>query len=147
MVKLYFDAFVDPELELKVPGYRVIRLLALTTFRGHDRWSVPKPAIVDTGAHISLIPRSLWRELPVRIIDTHYVRGVIPRKECSLPVRIGEVDCMVIDEEMNSLGPHRMTAFLADADDVPLLLGFRDMLASVRLVADHGTGEAFLEGA
>ena len=92
------------------------------------------------------MPHSVWAELPVEIIGTHCVQGIVPKQECVLPVQIGYLDFMIIDEEMNSFGPTRLSTFLADTDWVPLLLGFRDVLSRVRLVADHQSGEAFIEG-
>jgi len=144
MVKLYFDVFQAPELAGKIPDCSIIRLLALCTFRTRSGWSSPRPAILDTGAPVSVIPLSAWAGLKTDILGEHIIRGIVPKRVCALPVKIGRLDFMIVDDEGNLLGPHPLIAFLADTDDVPLLLGFKDSLTRFRLTANYETREAAL---
>lgn len=52
--------FIEDYKECKGIGrYKVIRVVARAMFKG-KRWTTPIKAILDTGAHISLLPFSIW---------------------------------------------------------------------------------------
>lgn len=114
-------------------------------FKTPDDWTEARYAIVDTGAHTSLLPLSLWKELDVRILADHFVRGLVPREECKIDVRVGWVKGRIVDKEGNSTPQVEFRAFLALTDSIPLIVGFKDLLDKLRLEIDPATGRAFIE--
>jgi len=88
---------------MKIPDYGVLlRIVCWIWFRKAEGWTRLFLAIVDTGAHTSLIPLSLWRELKTEIISDHYVRGLVPKPECKIDVKVGWVVGKIVNEEGNS---------------------------------------------
>jgi len=84
----------DIELEKKIPDLKpLIRIECEVLFSGMD---VSETAIVDTGAHISLLPFQIWKDLNVDVIAEHYMSGVVPDKK--IPVDVGYVKARLIDE-------------------------------------------------
>ena len=144
MIKLYFKSKKDPLLEKKVPGLDILRLKCDVRFeeKSGEIWNYD--AILDTGAFISLIPFSIWKNVEHEEIERHTVKGIIPGKECSIDVIIGKIKLKLIDEE-NETGELNIYAYLAMTDEVPLILGFKDLLSKFRVCFDYGENEAFLE--
>ncbi|MFQ6056126.1 MAG: hypothetical protein ACE5KT_12665 [Methanosarcinales archaeon] len=69
-IELYFDQDIDPDLENKIRGKgHIIRLYCDVMFRTQNGWTEPYTAIVDSGAHISVIPRRIWSKSKVNIIQ------------------------------------------------------------------------------
>ena len=57
IISLFFDVFIDKELEKKVPTHaEIIRLWCLVQFKRQKDWTIPYPALIDTGAHTTIIP-------------------------------------------------------------------------------------------
>ena len=110
----------------------------------NDEIEVYDAAIIDTGAFISLIPRSIWKNVEHEEIARHSVKGIVPKKECSIDVIIGKIKVKLIDEE-NETNEMDIYAYLAMTDEVPLILGFKDLLSKFRVCFDYGENEAFLE--
>jgi len=101
-------------------------------------------AIVDTGAHTSVIPVSIWQGLQVdiKVKDTSF-GGINNRPECLIPTSLGMVRCLLTDET-GALGPElEILSFLAKTDQVPLILGFADLLSKFEICFDYGSGKAF----
>ncbi len=56
MIKLSFIELRDRKLEKLVPGYGYLtRLICNTKFKTFNGWTKSHDAIIDTGAHISII--------------------------------------------------------------------------------------------
>ncbi len=72
-----------------ISGYKLIRLLGRVVFKTSTGFTTPRRAIIDTGAHISVLPLSIWRILDLEIIGTSKLRGIIPKEECALDVSVG----------------------------------------------------------
>ncbi|MCS4540790.1 MAG: retropepsin-like domain-containing protein [Euryarchaeota archaeon] len=51
----------------------MIRLVCRAGFRTKDGFTEARHAIVDTGAHTSVLPLSLWKRLDIKMIGEHYV--------------------------------------------------------------------------
>lgn len=103
-VKITIGREIDEEINEIMPDFGdSIRLRTWVKFRMRDdNWSKTVCAIMDTGAPISVLPYDLWRRLKLGILATGYsMRGIVPREECKLPVDIGEVHCVLLDEEGN----------------------------------------------
>ena len=144
MIKLYFKEFHDLDLIAKGAKSHIIRLFADMRFRMQDGWTKPYPAILDTGAHTTLIPFRIWNRCPVSITADHVVRGVVPRKECSMPILIGDISCALVDREQQS-DELTISAYLALTDDIPLVIGFWDLLERFQLHMNYSIKEAYLE--
>ena len=131
----------DLELERKIPDLKpIMRLKSAILFTGKD---VPDIAIVDTGAHISLIPFQTWEGLDVDMIAEHHIGGVLPGE--TMPVKVGYVKAMLLDEFGNESQEIRFLAYLALTNNVNLLLGVRDMLERFTLHIDFANDEAYLQ--
>lgn len=144
-VNLFFRALRDPQLEEKLPGIEIIRLKALVRFQTARGWSDIYEAIVDTGAHMSLIPRSIWQEALHTKLARHRIRGIVPKADCTLSVVVGKVQCRVVDREGHRTEPLEVHAFLAPTDEVALILGFKDLLMRFAHHFDYRTDTAYLD--
>lgn len=145
MIKLYFKEFYDLDLIAKGAKSHIIRLFVDVQFKTRDGWTEPYSAILDTGAHAALIPFKVWGECLVNFTAEHVVRGVVPKEECSLPILIGDISCVLVDRERQT-EELKISAYLALTDDVPLLIGFWDLLERFKLCMDYRSKEAYLEG-
>ncbi|MFC1713445.1 hypothetical protein ACFL6S_07255 [Candidatus Poribacteria bacterium] len=145
MIKLYFKEFHDLDLIAKGAKSHIIRLFIDVRFRTRDGWTKPYPAILDTGAHATLIPFRIWSKCPVSITTDHVVRGVVPKEECSLPILIGDISCVLTDREQQS-EELMISAYLALTDEIPLVVGFWDLLEKFKIYMDYRSKEAYLEG-
>ncbi len=83
----------SPELERKVPGLQVVRLLAAVQFRTPTGWTKPYDAIVDTGAPISVLPAFIWNKLERVELADHEIFGIVGKRECAIAVKVGKVAC------------------------------------------------------
>jgi len=109
----------DVELLKKVPDYGgLLRILGWVQFRTSNGWTEPSQGIIDTGAHTSLLPLSLWQELDVEIISEHYVRGLVPKRECKIDVKVGWVIGKIVDKQGNATPETKFRGFLALVDNI-----------------------------
>lgn len=125
-------------------GIEVIRLLTRIQFKTAKGWSDQYSAIVDTGAYMSLIPFSIWKETEHTQLGKHEVRGIVPRPECTLPVTVGQLKCRLVDNTGHRTKPLEIKAFLASTDKVSLILGFKDVLAEFAHHIDYRTDTAYI---
>ena len=147
-VKIRISRERDEEINEIVPDFGdSIRLRTWAKFRMRDNnWSKTASAIIDTGAPISVLPYDLWRRLKIKMLATGYsMRGIIPREECKLPVDIGEVYCILLDEEGVKTEETKIRAFLAFSDLIPIVLGFKFLLERLKICFDCEEGHAWLE--
>jgi hypothetical protein len=108
-------------------------------------WTEAEYAILNTGAHTSLLPLSLWEELDVQIIADYFVRGLVPKEECKVEVKVGWIKGKIVDKKGNATPETKFKAFLALTDKIPLIVGFKDLLDKYRISIDASTGKAFIE--
>ena len=144
MINLFFETLRSGELEAKVDGIDIVRLRCYVQFEKRTGEISIYDAIVDTGAFISLIPFSIWKDVEVDRLADHRVEGLIPKTECSIPVIIGKIGLMLVDEEYQTekIDTH---AYLALTDEIPLILGFKDLLSSFKVCFDYKENSAWLE--
>ena len=144
MVKLFFETLRSRELEAKVEGINIVRLRCYVQFEKRTREISIHDAIVDTGAFISLIPFSIWKDVEVDRFADHHVEGLIQKPDCSIPVIIGKIGLKLVDEEHQTekIDVH---SYLALTDEIPLILGFKDLLASFKVCFDYKENSAWLE--
>ncbi len=136
----------DLELLRRVKDYNgLIRVVCDIRFRTPTEWTDAREAIIDTGAHTTLIPESLWKKLDVQILADYFVRGLVPMEECKIEVKVGWVTGMIVDEVGNATPETRFRAFLASLDNIPLIIGFKDLLDRFSVRIDPLKGTGFIE--
>ena len=125
----------------------VIRVLARVRLRstsGAD--SVAWRAIVDTGAPFGVLPRRVWRDLKVAVREPDSpIGGISRRKACRVPAAFGTVQGRLEDTQGDVSRWYDFPVFLAKTNCVPLILGFADLLESLKLTVDYPAGEAWVE--
>jgi len=143
MIHLYFDTAVVP---LDDAGQLTItRLNCNVTFRRQDgTWSRLHVAIIDSGAHTSVLPEKIWREAERDIIAEYELKGINPRPECSIPALVGKVMCMLHDDYGHSSDDLLISAILAQSNEVPIILGFADLLTEFEVTFNYRAGRAYL---
>ena len=146
MVKLRFEKFLNPKLEEKLPGKgEFVRLFCSVRFKTKDGWDDAVDAIIDTGAPVSLIPFDVWSNAKTELLAEHEVYGINPSKECRIPVKVGKIKGVLVDEEENQSGEIEMLSYLALTTKIPVILGFKDLLTEFKICLDYSENEAFLE--
>ena len=100
-LRIRIKRLIDPELDLKLEYGELIRLSILIQFKKETGWSELYEAIMDTGAHTSVIPKYIWEEIYAEEKADHSVQGIVPKKECSLPVKVSTVRGILFDDELN----------------------------------------------
>jgi predicted aspartyl protease len=141
-IKLYFCKFENPDLVEVDIG--VIRLFCEVAFVTEEGYTDSYSAVLDTGAPVSVIPYQIWSMLKVKKIKDYAIRGIVPKKECSLPVTIGEVSCILLDKEERTRRM-KVKAYLAHSNEVPLIIGFKDLLDRFGIYLDFKKNFAYLE--
>lgn len=121
-----------------------MRLIAHVCFGTSTDWSPYRPGIIDTGAAVSLLPLQIWKDIEYDVIGTVRVGGIVGRDECRIPAQLARVTCALSDGS-NVGGPLTIHAYLAESNEVPLLLGVSDLIERGHLSAELKKGRAFLE--
>jgi len=126
---LDFEAF---DHGLKVFSFRI---WLRAQFHSPDGWTPVVPALLDTGAPFSVLPKSLWSHLQItqRGFATG-LRGLVPGKSAVIPARFAQVLCRLSDAHMTA-DPISLWTFLADGE-VPLVLGCSGLLDHALLTLD-----------
>ncbi|MGB2841838.1 MAG: hypothetical protein WBC40_05095 [Halobacteriota archaeon] len=136
----------DPDIEEKLPDYGTsIRVLGLIKFKTRNGWSETESAILDSGAPISVIPFDIWQNAETEILTNYELTGIVPRRECKLPVLIGRIRCILLDKLGNMSKEMRFRAFLALTNQVPLVLGFKDLLENFNVCFDCKKDRSFIQ--
>lgn len=142
-IKLNFDIKYNKEIAIK--NYEVIRLKGGMRIVLKDGTTKNYYATIDTGAHTSVLPLSIWKNLNYKKIGEYNLRGIIKREEWRIPVDIGKIKCMISDECGNQTKELEITAFLVHSDEVPLVLGFNGLLENINLFVSYKTNTAYAE--
>ncbi len=100
--------------------------------------------MIDTGAPTSLIPHKIWKNTNHEILATHDIAGLNPNEECKLSVNVGRINIVILDEKKATNG-RRVFAFLGMRDDLPLVLGFKNLLSEFKICFNYQKREAYLE--
>ncbi|ODS41560.1 MAG: hypothetical protein A7315_01440 [Candidatus Altiarchaeales archaeon WOR_SM1_79] len=131
----------DEELEKKIPLLKpVIRIKCGFLFEGTE---IPRIAIVDTGAHTSVIPFRFWRNMNVEILAKHYTAGIVPGKK--IPVNVGYIIGKLVDSEGNESKEIQFLSYLSFTNKITLLLGMRDLLEKFDLHLKFSENKAWLK--
>ena len=141
-ISLHFRKFDNPDLVGLNMG--IIRLFCEVAFVSKEGYTDSYSAILDTGAPVSVIPYQIWSMVEVNEVRDYAIRGVVPKRECSLPVTIGEISCILLDKEQ-STKRIKVKSYLAHSNEVPLIIGFKDLLDRFGLYLDFKKNLAYLE--
>jgi len=144
-VKLSFETIYDPVLEKKVKGFEIVRLKTLVMFKHVGGDVEIRDGIVDTGAYVTLIPKSIWKNLEIEKITEHEITGLSIKPECAIPVIIGKTCCSLIDENGGTTGELKFHSYLALTDKVPLIIGFKDLLSKFKVCFNYENNKAYIE--
>ncbi len=138
---LWLENFPNPALEARSSGIgEFTRLFCYIRFKTHNNgWSDSLQAIVDTGAPVSLIPLDVWSEAETEVLTDFEIGGINPRQECTLPVLVGKIKCILVDENKNQSKELEILSYFATTNKVPLLIGFKNLLCEfVMNLNPHG---------
>ncbi|MBI2105554.1 hypothetical protein HYT56_01820 [Candidatus Woesearchaeota archaeon] len=131
----------DIDLEKKIHNLRpLIRIFSKIKF---PELEIPEDALIDTGAHISILPLYLWKKLNVEIIAEHKTSGIVPNE--NIPVSVGYVKANIIDESGDISKDIKFLSYLAFTNKIPLILGMRDLLEKFNLHILFSQNKAYLE--
>ena len=88
-VNLDFISQYDLELLKRIPDYNgMLRLAGLVIFKSSLGWTDPQDAIIDTGAHTSILPKWVWTLIEKQVTGSYYVRGLVPDPKCKMNVDV-----------------------------------------------------------
>lgn len=133
-----------PDIQLLHRGIAYIRLLCNVQFETLIGNILVRPAIVDTGAPLCLIPSDLWEHVRTQQFEATRIGGLMVQKACAIPGRVGILSMTLLD-------PHgrryhlTVRAFLAQTTEVPLILGFPDCLEKATAHLSYPRKEAWIE--
>ena len=140
-INLYFKEVAFSEyIDLDI---NAIRLCVNLIFKCNKKFTDSYRFIVDTGAPLSLVPPYIWKDCDTRIIRPSQITGVVPLPECSLPVTLAEIVCKLVDQNSESR-EFKIKAHLAHTDEVPMIVGFKDLLDCMKLEMDYKNKSACL---
>ena len=142
-INAFFETFFDEELYSKIHGRsNVIRIYVMVKFKKQSGFTDPYPAIIDTGAHTSVIPAGLWEKSEHKILGEHYIKGLVPNAK--LNVKVGEIKAVFIDM-LNISKEYSFLSFFSLNDQTPLILGFKELLSKFKVTIDYTDNFARLE--
>ena len=133
-----------PDIELLHRGIAYVRLLCNVQFETLTEDILLRPAIVDTGAPLCLVPSDLWEKVRTQQFEATRIGGLMVQKDCAIPGRVGILSITLLDPRGCR---YRLTvrAFLAQTTEVPLILGFQDCLEKATAHLSYPRNEAWLE--
>ncbi len=125
----------------------IIRLIGNIMLRQSDgNWTPEQDAIIDTGSFCSVVPQYIWASCAVDIIEPNAtIVGFAPDEVCHIPASIGRISGIIFDDKGHETRLLTFPAFLAHTDDVPLVLGFADLLTEFQVRFDYRTKVAYLD--
>lgn len=111
----------------------------------NNQWSPAWNAIIDTGAHTSLLPRYAWENLNHEPLSESLFLGIKSNLLCSVPCKVARIAAVIYDEEDNSSKPFIMNSYLAKSNDVPIILGMSTALENFQLNINYTNKTGFLD--
>jgi len=104
-------------------------------FKSTDgKWYGLFPLVYDTGAIITLLPSRIFELLRVGKYATAALRGISPKPE--LKVRLCKLTLRLQDENGNQSPELSVWTAIAFRDDVPFVLGMKDLASKHSLTTD-----------
>ena len=65
LIQLVFMDFGTDEIKERL-GYSITRLMGYVRFERYENYSISKRAIIDTGAHTTVLPYFIWKDLKLK---------------------------------------------------------------------------------
>lgn len=126
-------------------GHRVaaIRLVADISIATDTGWTLFEPAVVDTGAPVSVLPPAMWKQARFRTMGRVKIGGLARSEACQLPAILAEVESVLSDGK-RLLGPIQMPAYLVEVENAPRLIGIQGFIERGTLHVDLSKDKAFL---
>lgn len=113
------------------------------SFKTPRGWTGPQRMIYDTGAVISLLPSSYYDLLEVQRHATGKLGGVVPGNH--LNVRLAKAAYKFLDLDGKSSKEYEAWFAFAERDDVPRIIGLKDVSHSHTLSVNARNGTFTLE--
>lgn len=126
----------------KIEIVRLEALIGLRKKKGEDYLFLN--GIVDTGAYISLIPKRISEEIERTVFGEDKMKGINSKETCSIPVEVGKTRCILLDQFGNVTPEKEMLCYFADTDEVPVIIGFVDLLTEMTLTVNYKAKKAHL---
>lgn len=101
--------------------------------------------IIDTGSYVTVLPFGLTEKIEKKISGKYKIKGFNVKKECTIPVSVGKTKCVLFDKQGNSSSEMIISSYFAQTDEIPIILGFADLLTKFKIKIDYQKGIAFLE--
>lgn len=79
-IDLQFVKSLDLDLLEKGVEVWIIRIIGQVKFKTADGWTRVYEAIIDTGAPVSFVPKSIWTRIESKIETDYVVSGIVPKK-------------------------------------------------------------------
>ncbi len=133
-----------PDIELLHRGIVYTRLLCNVQFETLSDNILIRPAIIDTGAPLCLVPSDLWQQVRTQQFEATRIGGLMVQKDCAIAGHVGILSMTLLDPHGHR---YRLTVrtFLADTTNVPLILGFQDCLEKATAHVSYPHHEAWLQ--
>jgi hypothetical protein len=143
-IQLHYSQALDIDLLEKNVEVWFRRLTVQVVFGKQKDFSQPYEAIVDTGAPVSIIPPAIWQDCEKEIIGQYKIRGLVPKKDAYIDVKIANISCVLFDEH-NASGVLAIKAYLSMEPNVPLVLGFEGFLSKAKLYSDFQAKQGYID--
>lgn len=151
LVFSYRETKVKPDLEERIyeafkTDFGYITSIPVTgVFKKKDgSWTSAINMTFDTGAAISLLPKWISKELEVDKYAPHELTGISKKPECLLPVNISRVTVKLLDIYGEESPEFELWVAFADRDDVPTILGMKDVVSNFRFESDPKEKKLYL---
>jgi len=114
---------------------RSVLYRVFANFKSTDgEWCGFFPLIYDIGAIITLLPSRMFKLLKVNRYAKATLRGISPKPE--LKVRLCRLTLKLQDENGNQSPELSVSSAISFRDDVPFILGMKDLATKHSLIAD-----------
>lgn len=113
------------------------------SFKTKNGWSRLHRMIYDTGAVISLLPVSYYNLLGIQKHAPAKLGGITPETE--VRARLAKVTFRFIDMNNNASPEIQAWFAIAERDDVPRVIGLKDINTTHKLIVDGKSGIFSLE--
>jgi len=144
-IDLYFKSYPDLELiEQNIVLAHTRTFVDVEFAQQGGTWSNFRPAIIDTGSPVSLIPHEIWKHCPVHITGHTTIGGLVRRDECQLDVLVGTLTLRFRDQEHVS-DQFSALVYLATINTVPLIIGFESLLKQADIYLSFTRNTAYLD--
>lgn len=122
----------------KAQAYAVI-----ASFKTKNRWTRLERMIYDTGAVVSLLPLRYFSMLGIEKFAKVKLSGILPHMEVS--ARLTRTTLRLHDVEGNVSPEIEAWTAIAERDDVPRIIGLKDIANTHRFIVDPRRKEFYLE--